>query len=105
MPIKHAGQKAERASKTNRLANEKQKEALKKVLKKADAKNLNLVFKAIDKATKKHLLHPNKANRMKSQFSKKFATTTAAKATKKTTKTVKTTKKVAKSKTVRNKSK
>jgi len=101
MPIKHAGKKAQRASKTNRVANEKQKESLKAILKKATAANLNIVFKAIDKATKKHLLHPNKANRMKSQFSKKFATSTPAKVAKQTVKPVKATKKVAKSKSVK----
>jgi small subunit ribosomal protein S20 len=100
MPIKHAGKKAQRASKTRRQSNGKQKESLKEILKKTTEKNINLAFKAIDKAAKNNLLHRNKANRMKSQLSKKFSTNTTS-----SVKNVKTVKKTAKPKTIKKTSK
>lgn len=99
MPIKKAGIKAMRSSKTNRSKNLKQKNNLKQVIKKATAKNLDIVYKTIDKAAKNNLIHANKASRLKSKITKKVSTTTTATAKpKKATKAVKTTKKVKKTK-------
>ena len=103
MPIIKSAKKALRSSEKKRLANEKFKKELKEVLKKTNSKNLNLAYSKIDKAVKKHLMHKNKAARIKSRLAKKFNGKTENKptATKKVnsvkkTKTVKKTKKTVK---------
>lgn len=54
--------------------NSKKKLTLKKMVKQMrkapTAKNLTPVFSALDKAVKTHLIHKNKANRLKSRLSK-----------------------------------
>jgi small subunit ribosomal protein S20 len=82
MPISKAAKKAQRASVKRYKTNLEFKKSLKEALKKASAKNLNKVFSIIDKAVKKHLLHINKAARMKSALSKKFSASAPAKSTK-----------------------
>lgn len=49
----------------------KYKSALKKAKKSPTPKNITEAFKYIDKASKNHLIHQNKASRLKSSLSKK----------------------------------
>lgn len=57
--------------------NKDRKNTLKRVLKEArknpDAKNISQVFSALDKAAKVHLIHANKAARLKSRLAKLIA--------------------------------
>lgn len=80
MPISKAAKKANRTSTKKYQANLEFKKTLKDTIKKVSAKNLNHVISVIDKAVKKHLLHQNKAARMKSALSKKFSAGTPTKA-------------------------
>jgi len=43
------------------------------VKKARSAKNLSTIYKAIDKAVKRKIFHPNKAARMKQMLSKRLA--------------------------------
>lgn len=98
MPIIKSAKKALRSSEKKRLANEKFKKELKEVLKKTNSKNLNLAYSKLDKAVKKHLMHRNKAARLKSRLAKKFNSETTKKpAATKVTKVVKKAKTVKKS--------
>lgn len=84
MPITKSAKKALRSSEKKRVRNEKFKTELKEVIKKTNNKNLPLAYSKIDKAVKKHLIHANKAARLKSRLAKGFAgKTDAKKATKK----------------------
>lgn len=73
MPISKSAKKAWRNAKAKRARNLLFKADFKKTLKKAAKENLNKVFSAIDKSAKLHLIHKNKAARLKSAFGKKFA--------------------------------
>lgn len=57
--------------------NKDKKIALKKLVKSMrtgpSAKNLTAVFSSLDKAVKTHLIHKNKANRLKSRLSKNLS--------------------------------
>lgn len=74
MPIIRSAIKKVRKDKTRTARNKKRETALKSLIKKArvtkNAKNLQAVFSALDKAAKVHLIHPNKAARLKSRLSK-----------------------------------
>lgn len=74
MPIIKSAIKKVRKDKTRTARNKKRETALKSLIKKArvtkNAKNLQAVFSALDKAAKVHLIHPNKAARLKSRLSK-----------------------------------
>ncbi len=81
MPLRRSGIKALRVNKKNHLRNLRVKTELKKTLKKFQAlaaqkdspeakSTLQLVYKKIDKAAKRNLLHKNTAARLKSRFSK-----------------------------------
>lgn len=63
------------------------KDLLKKATKEKSAKSVQAVFKAVDKAAKNHIIHKNKAARLKSRVAKllpaaKAATTPTKKAQK-----------------------
>lgn len=81
MPQKHTAEKELRKNKTrherNLVERNKIKVAIKKLKKCIEAKDLNAckdslkdVFKVLDKAASKKLIHRNKAARKKSSFSK-----------------------------------
>jgi small subunit ribosomal protein S20 len=74
MPIIQSAIKKVRKDKTRTARNQKREIALKSLIKKArvskTAKNLQAVYSALDKAAKVHLIHPNKAARLKSRLSK-----------------------------------
>lgn len=74
MPIIKSAIKKVRKDKIRTARNKKREFALKTLIKKARAtkstKNLQDVFSALDKAAKVHLIHPNKAARLKSRLSR-----------------------------------
>lgn len=74
MPIIRSAIKKMRKDKTRSARNKKRGLTLKSLVKKARvtkaAKNLQAAFSALDKAAKVHLIHPNKAARLKSRLSK-----------------------------------
>ena len=74
MPIIRSAIKKVRKDKTRTIRNKKRELNLKSLVKKAraekSAKNLQAAFSALDKAAKVHLIHPNKAARLKSRLSK-----------------------------------
>lgn len=88
MPIIRSAIKKVRKDKTRTARNKKRETALKSLIKKArvtkNAKNLQAVFSALDKAAKVHLIHPNKAARLKSRLSKGVGTAVPKKTVKKT---------------------
>ncbi|OGE29509.1 hypothetical protein A2867_00890 [Candidatus Daviesbacteria bacterium RIFCSPHIGHO2_01_FULL_40_11] len=74
MPIIRSAIKKVRKDKVRSSRNKKREIALKSLVKKArvskTAKDLQAAFSALDKAAKVHLIHPNKAARLKSRLSK-----------------------------------
>lgn len=68
------------------MANKKAKAFLaamtEKLKKEKSLKNLSQVFSAIDKMAKKNIIHPNKAGRLKSRFSKLIPVKTPSKSAK-----------------------
>lgn len=72
MPISKAAKKAQRQNIKRHAHNVKIKDELKKTIKEASAKNLSKVYSVVDKAVKRHIIHKNKAARIKSRLSKKF---------------------------------
>lgn len=74
MPIIKSAIKKVRKDKTRTARNKKREITLKSLIKKARttkaASDLQAVFSALDKAAKVHLIHPNKAARLKSRLSK-----------------------------------
>ncbi|OGH48210.1 MAG: hypothetical protein A3A51_04260 [Candidatus Levybacteria bacterium RIFCSPLOWO2_01_FULL_39_10] len=74
MPVTKSAKKKLRKDRNRKKENLKfaseYKEALKKARKSPTAKNVSEAFKKIDKATKKNLIHKNKAGRLKSSLSK-----------------------------------
>ena len=48
------------------------KKNLKRLLKKAVKKDVSLAYKKLDKATKRGIIHQNKASRLKSRLAKKL---------------------------------
>lgn len=66
-----------RKDKTRTKRNKERENALKGLIKDTrknpNAQNLNLVFSALDKAAKVHLIHAGKAARLKSRLSKLVA--------------------------------
>lgn len=91
MPVIKSAIKKLRQDKKSQKANDAFRDqvdqAVRTAKKDGTVKNVSAAFSLIDKATKKHLLHRNKAGRMKSALSKpKTATSTSAPATTKPTK-------------------
>lgn len=77
MPVIKSAKKKLRQDKKRTVENKKVKDLLKKTVKELikvkDAKTLTQAFSIIDKATKKNLIHKNKAARLKSSLSKKVS--------------------------------
>jgi len=77
MPILKNAKKALRASERkadyNRQVKSKLKTALDKMIKGPSPAVLSEVFQAVDKAVKRHLVHRNKAARLKSKMSRLVA--------------------------------
>lgn len=75
MPLIKSAIKKLRKDKVRKARNQKRELAFKALIKKARGKptpmNLRAVYSALDKAAKVHLIHPNKASRLKSRLSKK----------------------------------
>lgn len=74
MPITKSAKKALRVSLRRQKENRSQEIELARAIKKVSASNINEVISKIDKAAKTHLIHQNKAARMKSRLMKKFGT-------------------------------
>jgi small subunit ribosomal protein S20 len=76
MPITHSATKAMRKdvkrAKTNRSTRLKLKKSLDSAKDKLTTGSLSSAYSAIDRAAKKHLIHKNKAARLKSQLAKKL---------------------------------
>lgn len=74
MPVIKSAKKKLRQDKTRTQANKTVIDQVKKLIKKAkretSEKAIILAVKSIDKAAKKHILHKNKAARLKSQLSR-----------------------------------
>ena len=74
MPLLKQARKKMRHDKKRTLQNKDKKIALKKLVKTMrktpSALNLTSVFSKLDKAVKTHLIHKNKANRLKSRLSR-----------------------------------
>ncbi|MCJ7827536.1 30S ribosomal protein S20 [Patescibacteria group bacterium] len=74
MPVTKSAAKALRGSRqkkeVNNLVRTKLRQAVKKATKKPTAKNLSEASQTIDRASKKRIIHSNKANRLKSQLAK-----------------------------------
>ena len=74
MPITRGAIRKQRADKRKIAINLKvkslYKNAVKKVRKQPTAKNLTDAFKRLDRAAKSHVIHKNKAARLKSRLSK-----------------------------------
>ncbi len=89
MPIIKSAIKKVRKDKVRTELNRQKKAVIKTLLKKArteqSSANLTAIFSALDKAVKTHLIHKNRANRLKSRLSK-GTTTTVATPTKKASK-------------------
>ena len=89
MPIIQSAIKKVRKDKVRTARNKKREITLKSLVKKArvskTAKDLQAVFSALDKAAKVHLIHPNKASRLKSRLSKGAGSAAPKKTVKKAT--------------------
>lgn len=77
MPVIKSAKKKLRQDKKRQARNKVQKDFLKKVVKEfkksPSEKGLTAVFKAADKSVKNHLIHQNKAARLKSTLTKVLA--------------------------------
>lgn len=83
MPIIRSAIKKVRKDKVRTARNKKRELTLKSLVKKVrtskSAKDLQAAFSALDKAAKVHLIHPNKAARLKSRLSKGIKTASTSK--------------------------
>ena len=75
MPILKSSKKALRGSRRKEARNDLQERRLNEAIRRADANSINQTVSLIDKAVKNHLLHPNKAARLKSRLAKKIGQT------------------------------
>ncbi len=78
MPLLKSSKKALRGSRRKQARNILQARRLREAIKRADAKTINQAISLIDKAAKNHLIHPNKAARLKSRLAKKIGATPKA---------------------------
>jgi small subunit ribosomal protein S20 len=74
MPITKSAKKSLKVSRVKQAQNFKAKVALNKALKNVDEKSVNQTVSTIDKSAKVGIIHKNKAARLKSALSRKFAT-------------------------------
>lgn len=84
MPLLKNAKKKLKQDKARTEANRSFKNLFRDLVKKAKASGtpdaISVAFQSIDKAAKKHLIHPNKAARIKSSLSKVTAETISSKA-------------------------
>jgi len=73
MPITSSAKKALRVAQSKKTQNDKLRRKLKSLFKKP-SKNLSDVISMIDKASKKGIIHKNKANRFKAKLMAKLKT-------------------------------
>lgn len=93
MPISPSAKKSLRSSLAKKSQNVAIKIELKKAIKNLSEKNISDVISKIDKAAKNHIIHHNKASRLKARIAKLFPN--AVPAPKSTSETTKKTKKTA----------
>lgn len=83
MPIIRSAIKKMRQDKRQTVINKPIKTSvrtsLEKVIKNPNKENARLAFKVVDKAAKKHIIHKNKADRLKARISNILAKTTKTK--------------------------
>ncbi len=105
MPITKSAIKKLRVDKTRAQVNlrlkKRYRKAVNKHLAKKTLETLKLAYSLIDRAVKKHIIHKNKAARLKSQVAKVVAVDKPAKTKTKKATTKKTTKKTASTKTTK----
>lgn len=70
MPISASAKKSLRVALRQKAENQVTKSRLKRSIKAASSDNLSTAFSLIDKAAKNHVIHRNKAARLKSRLSK-----------------------------------
>lgn len=83
MPISASANKSLRVAKRQAQENKTTKLRVKNQIKHVTAESLSQTFSIIDKAAKSHVIHKNKAARLKSRLAKKLAQATEAPAAKK----------------------
>jgi len=72
MPISASARKSLRVAKRQAAENKITKLRVKSQIKKTTSESLNLAYSLIDKAAKTHVMHKNKAARLKSRLAKKL---------------------------------
>ncbi|KKP87835.1 MAG: 30S ribosomal protein S20 [Berkelbacteria bacterium GW2011_GWA2_35_9] len=80
MPITSSAKKALRVAQNKKTINDRLRRKLKSLLKKPP-KNLSDVISMIDKASKRGIIHKNKANRLKAKLMQNIKTNLAKKST------------------------
>lgn len=93
MPNTNSARKSLRVGERRNAENRKVKMNIRQVMKKASTETLSEVFSTLDKAAKNHVIHENKAARLKSRVSAKVAKVEEPKAEKKAATKKTTTKK------------
>jgi len=88
MPIIKSAKKALRSSQRKKKVNDQYREKLRRLVKqfrkKPAKKDLPAVFSILDRAAKKHIIHKNKAGRLKSRLTQLINKSTSKKANKST---------------------
>ncbi|HEY1074223.1 MAG TPA: 30S ribosomal protein S20 [Patescibacteria group bacterium] len=74
MPISASAKKSLRVGQRRALENKAWKMRVKNTLKKTTAETLSVAFSVLDKAAKRHVIHANKADRLKARLAKRFST-------------------------------
>lgn len=77
MPITSSAIKALRQDRSRAIRNDRQRQTLKRALKTVNVETLSATVSLIDKAVKNHLMHANRAARIKSQLAKRVGVATA----------------------------
>jgi small subunit ribosomal protein S20 len=73
MPISASAKKSLRVAERRALENKATKLRIRNQVKKTTLETLGQSFSILDKAAKNHVIHPNKAARLKSRLAKKLA--------------------------------
>lgn len=81
MPITKSAEKSLLVSRRRRAENLRMRLRLKEALRKITRERLNETFSTIDKAVKTHIIHANKAARLKARLAKRFSATGESKKT------------------------
>lgn len=76
MPISASAKKSLRVGQRRAIENKAWKMRIKNTLKKTTADTISAAFSILDKAAKRHVIHANKADRLKSRLAKKFSEST-----------------------------